>query len=58
MSREFLRKYKLPSGVTSADISSSLSVDGVLTIIAPRSSPGTERMIPISCEDGTPKQKM
>lgn len=58
MSREFLRKYRLPAGVTGADVISSLSVDGVLTITAPRSSPGTERTIPISCEDGIPKQKM
>lgn len=58
MSREFLRKYRLPAGVTGADVISNLSVDGVLTITAPRSSPGTERTIPISCEDGTPKQKM
>lgn len=58
VSREFLRKYKLPAGVTSADVTSSLSIDGVLTITVPRSSSSTERTIPISCEDGTPKQKM
>ncbi|KAM3602188.1 uncharacterized protein V6R79_025927 [Siganus canaliculatus] len=58
VSREFLRKYRLPSGVTAAEVTSSLSVDGVLTITAPRSSSGGERTIPISCEDGTQKQKM
>lgn len=58
VSREFLRKYKLPAGVTSADVTSSLSMDGVLTITVPRSPLGTERTIPISCEDGTAKQKM
>uniref|UniRef100_A0A672GDN3 Alpha-crystallin B chain n=1 Tax=Salarias fasciatus TaxID=181472 RepID=A0A672GDN3_SALFA len=58
VSREFLRKYRLPAGVSSADVKSSLSSDGVLTITAPRASPGPERTIPISCEDGTQKQKM
>lgn len=58
VSRQFLRKYRLPSGVTGAEVTSSLSCDGVLTITAPRSSPGPERNIPISCEDGTQKQKM
>ncbi|KAM6984132.1 crystallin, alpha B, b [Tautogolabrus adspersus] len=58
VSREFLRKYRLPAGVSGTDVTSSLSVDGVLTITAPRSSPGPERTIPISCEVGTTKQKM
>lgn len=58
VSREFVRKYKLPAGVTSADVTSSLSIDGVLTITVPRVSLSTERSIPISCEDGTAKQKM
>lgn len=58
VSREFLRKYKLPAGVTIADVTSSLSIDGVLTITVPRSSLGTERTIPIACEDGTAKQKI
>lgn len=58
VSREFLRKYKLPAGVTAANVSSSLSIDGVLTITVPRPSLSTERTIPISCEDGTAKQKM
>ncbi|KAK7926127.1 hypothetical protein WMY93_008437 [Mugilogobius chulae] len=37
-SKEFLRKYRLPAGVSSANIISSLSSDGVLTITAPRSA--------------------
>lgn len=58
VSREFLRKYRLPAGATGAEVTSSLSADGVLTITVPRSSPGPERTIPISCDDGTAKQKM
>ncbi|CAK6953848.1 alpha-crystallin B chain-like [Scomber scombrus] len=58
VSREFLRKYKLPAHVSCADITSSLSSDGVLTITAPRSTPGPERSIPIASDDGTAKQKM
>ncbi|XP_068601006.1 alpha-crystallin B chain-like [Brachionichthys hirsutus] len=57
VSREFQRKYRLPAGVTGADVTSSLSTDGVLTITALRPV-GTERTIPVACEDGTPKQKM
>ncbi|XP_008276972.1 alpha-crystallin B chain [Stegastes partitus] len=56
VTREFLRKYRLPSGVTVAEVTSSLSSDGVLTITAPRPSPGPERNIPITCEDGTQKK--
>ncbi|XP_069395660.1 alpha-crystallin B chain-like [Paralichthys olivaceus] len=58
VSREFHWKYRLPAGVSGADVTANLSSDGVLIITAPRSSPGPERSIPISCEDGTPKQKM
>ncbi|KAG7217285.1 hypothetical protein INR49_027829 [Caranx melampygus] len=58
VSREFVRKYRLPAGVSSSEVTSNLSSDGVLTITAPRSSPGLERNIPIACEDGTQKQKM
>ncbi|XP_068187910.1 alpha-crystallin B chain-like [Antennarius striatus] len=57
VSREFGRKYRLPAGVTGSDVTSSLSADGVLTITALRPA-GTERAIPITREDGTPKQKM
>ncbi|CAG5873983.1 unnamed protein product [Menidia menidia] len=58
VSREFLRKYRVPSGVQGAEITSSLSFDGVLTITAPRSSAGTERAIPMTYDDGAQKQKM
>ncbi|XP_072302258.1 alpha-crystallin B chain-like [Eucyclogobius newberryi] len=49
--KEFLRKFRLPAGVSSADITSSLSSDGVLTITAPRSAIGPERNIPISFDE-------
>ncbi|XP_027888019.1 crystallin, alpha B, b isoform X1 [Xiphophorus couchianus] len=58
VSREFLRKYRLPSGVLGADITSNLSSDGVLTITAPRPCLGPDCNIPISFEDGSQKQKM
>ncbi|XP_029030114.1 alpha-crystallin A chain-like [Betta splendens] len=58
VAREFVRKYRLPSGVSAADVTSSLSHDGVLTITAPRASAGQERSIPITCEDGAQKRKM
>uniref|UniRef100_A0A1A7Y466 Alpha-crystallin B chain n=1 Tax=Iconisemion striatum TaxID=60296 RepID=A0A1A7Y466_9TELE len=58
VSREFLRKYRLPSGVSAADVTSTLSSDGVLTITAPRSPPGPERNIPISFDEKPQKQKM
>ncbi|XP_008331686.1 alpha-crystallin B chain [Cynoglossus semilaevis] len=57
VSREFLRKYRLPAGVSGVDVSSSLSADGVLTITAPRSSPRPERSIPITREEGKSKEK-
>lgn len=52
MSREFQRKYKVPAGVEQANITSSLSGEGVLTVIAPRKpSDVPERSIPITCDD-------
>ncbi|XP_033851449.3 alpha-crystallin B chain-like isoform X2 [Acipenser ruthenus] len=49
VSREFHRKYKIPAGVDSAAITSSLSSDGVLTISAPRKLADVpERAIPIT----------
>lgn len=55
VSREFFRKYRLPAGVYTADVTSSLSSDGVLTITAPRSAHASERNIPISCDEKTAK---
>ncbi|XP_013858620.1 alpha-crystallin B chain [Austrofundulus limnaeus] len=57
VSREFLRKYRLPSGVSTADVTSNLSPDGVLTITAPRSSPGQEHSVPITFDNGKQKHK-
>lgn len=57
VSREFLRKYRLPAGVSNVEITSSLSSDGVLTITAPRSATAPERNIPISCDEKTGKPK-
>ncbi|XP_076129987.1 crystallin, alpha B, b isoform X1 [Alosa pseudoharengus] len=52
VSREFQRKYKLPGGVDPARITSSLSTDGVLTVIGPRKvSDVPERNIPITHDD-------
>lgn len=52
VSREFLRKYRVPAGVDPANITSSLSSDGVLTITAPRKPSDTpERSIAITRED-------
>ncbi|KAM6986423.1 crystallin, alpha B, b [Aplochiton taeniatus] len=58
VSREFLRKYKLPASVAAADVTSSLSGDGVLTVTAPRSFSGPERTIPIIRDEGSAAQKM
>lgn len=52
ISREFLRKYRVPAGMDPASVTSSLSADGVLTVIAPRKhTEGPERTIPITRED-------
>ncbi|XP_027034420.1 crystallin, alpha B, b [Tachysurus fulvidraco] len=52
ISREFSRKYSVPAGVDPANITSSLSSDGVLTITAPRKpSDAQERSITITRED-------
>ncbi|XP_023669327.1 crystallin, alpha B, b isoform X2 [Paramormyrops kingsleyae] len=49
VSREFVRKYKLPAGVVPSVVTSSLSSDGVLTITAPRNLDDVpERNIPIT----------
>ncbi|CAG9563883.1 unnamed protein product [Danaus chrysippus] len=49
ISRQFTRRYILPSGYDVADLVSTLSSDGVLTITAPKRPPPNngERVIPI-----------
>lgn len=42
ISREFTRRYDLPEGFKSEDVTSTLSSDGVLTIKAPRRDPAVE----------------
>lgn len=42
ISREFTRRYELPDGFKSEDVTSTLSSDGILTIKAPRRIPGIE----------------
>lgn len=52
VSREFLRKYRLPARVDPASITSSLSSDGILMVMAPRKlSDEPERSIPITREE-------
>lgn len=49
ISRQFTRRYILPTGYDVADLVSTLSSDGVLTITAPKRPPPNngERVIPI-----------
>ncbi|XP_055297200.1 heat shock protein 23-like [Sitodiplosis mosellana] len=42
ISREFTRRYVLPEGFKSEDVTSTLSSDGVLTVKAPRRDPAVE----------------
>jgi len=42
ISRQFKRRYDLPKGFNAADVVSSLSSDGVLTIKAPPATPAVE----------------
>lgn len=51
ISRQFIRKYALPEEHDIRGISSTLSSDGILTIIAPKAleSDSIEIMVPISC---------
>lgn len=66
--RHFVRRYQLPENVKAADISSTLSSDGVLAITAPMKQlepppQNKERVIPIKCveakkiEDAKNKKK-
>lgn len=49
VSREFIRRYKVPVGVDPSSITSSLSAESVLTITAPHKQPSVpERIIPIT----------
>ncbi|XP_019402655.1 PREDICTED: alpha-crystallin B chain isoform X1 [Crocodylus porosus] len=55
IAREFNRKYRVPSDVDPESITSSLSLDGVLTVNAPRRPTDLpERTIPIIREDKSP----
>lgn len=59
VSRQFTRKYVLPTGHNPDDVFSSLSSDGVLTITAPKKAlppPNSERAVPIK-QTGTPAKK-
>lgn len=49
ISRQFTRRYILPGGYDVADVVSTLSSDGVLTVSAPKRAPPVagERSIPI-----------
>ncbi|XP_062450599.1 alpha-crystallin B chain isoform X1 [Rhea pennata] len=52
IAREFNRKYRIPADVDPLTITSSLSLDGVLTVSAPRKlSDLPERTIPITHEE-------
>lgn len=52
VSREFVRKYRLPGMVDPASVTSSLSSDGVLMVAGPRkASDALERSIPITREE-------
>ncbi|XP_068620723.1 protein lethal(2)essential for life [Battus philenor] len=57
VSRQFTRRYILPSGYDTADLVSTLSSDGVLTIAAPKRPPPNsgERIVPIT-KTGPAKQ--
>ncbi|XP_054714837.1 protein lethal(2)essential for life-like [Uloborus diversus] len=55
ISREFTRKYMLPTGCEEEKVTSSLSPEGILTIIAPKKAiedkPAEERNVPIAQSD-------
>ncbi|XP_030076618.1 alpha-crystallin B chain [Microcaecilia unicolor] len=62
ISRDFFRRYKVPTDVDPLCITSCLSTDGVLTVTGPRKlAVRPERIIPITCEEksaavGAPKE--
>ncbi|KAM8927023.1 heat shock protein beta-6 [Pelodytes ibericus] len=53
ISREFHRRYKVPSTVNPAALTSALSADGLLSVLAPvtDSSKSEERSVPIARKD-------
>lgn len=56
VSREFHRRYRLPSSVEKSAITCSLSTDGLLTLTGPKITGGSEsgrseRSIPVSRDD-------
>ncbi|XP_066563017.1 alpha-crystallin A chain [Amia ocellicauda] len=56
ISREFQRRYRLPSNVDQSAITCSLSSDGLLTLCGPKTSTGTDssrgdRNIPVTREE-------
>lgn len=56
ISREFHRRYRLPSNVDQSALSCSLSADGMLTFAGPKVPSGvdtshSERAIPVSREE-------
>jgi len=51
ISRHFVRRYQLPTGINPNDVSSTLSSDGVLTVTAPQKAQiqqNSERFVPIT----------
>ncbi|KAI5645072.1 hsp20/alpha crystallin family domain-containing protein [Phthorimaea operculella] len=45
--RQFTRRYALPEGCDFDAIEARMSSDGVLTVVAPRSAPRNERIVPM-----------
>ncbi|CAD0203084.1 unnamed protein product [Chrysodeixis includens] len=56
VSRQFMRRYPLPSHCPSENVSSSLSSDGILTIIAMKQTSTTEKIVPIKMCGVCPKK--